>query len=295
MYQPKAGPNSGLRASSKLPAVRSATPVMQRIAQPSPQFGRNPNAANAGANTRLPGAPPVYRTISAAISPQTRLARPAAPPVYRPDRPQHMTPLQSKVTTPANFHPAAFGHSASLPAKAPLVKTPRPPLLRTSPAILRKVGFEYELGIETEKRNPSPDPAAPAWISHEKGDLIVARTGYNITADITEEGSRVEFILTEIDENDPVARQAIVNAAQQVRQDIIKIMQASENEWVLANQVPGLNGTNSHRFRSPESRKWHKVIGQLQMTGGVHISRLADMVSGRALDVSKPLNTGNYK
>src|SRR5207302_1387297 len=50
-----------------------------------------------------------------------------------------------------------------------------------------------------------------------------------------------------------------------------------------------------HRFRSPESRKWHKVIGQLQMTGGVHISRLAYMVSGRALDVSKPLNTGNYK
>lgn len=235
----------------------------------------------------------MYRPGNTVVSPARSSYKACAPAVYKPQALHQASQIQTKAKVPAVA-------PATVPARR--TGTPANPLsvarrLRSSPAmpstILRKVGFEYEVGIDTQK-NISEDPSVEVWGPHDKGDLIMPRTGYNITADITETGSRVEFILTEIDENDPVARQAMINAAIQVREDIIKIMRASDGEWVRASDVEGLNGPENHRFASAQTKYWNKVSGQLQMTGGVHISRLANVVSGRAYDAAQPVYAGAY-
>lgn len=156
------------------------------------------------------------------------------------------------------------------------------------PVVMRKVGFEFELGqIKTEK-NTSWLLNDNSWTAHSRGEVIVKKTGYDITADIYEHGSQIEFILHAVDENTASGRQAIVNAANSVMADIQALTnQNNIGEWVRADRLPRINGSRWHRFKSDAT--YNQIAGQLQMTAGVKIDRLRAVVSGAATE-----NAGNF-
>jgi hypothetical protein len=152
-----------------------------------------------------------------------------------------------------------------------------------------KVGFEYEVGaINTQKNTSWLSMWKGAWVDHGKGEVIIKRNGYDITADIDQltGNTNLEFITQPIDES----RQSELTRLGQIARDIVADMRAifdasaastDPQKWVQANQIPRLNGYWWHRFTCTSSR-WDKMMGQLQMTGGVRVDRLADVVSGSA-------------
>jgi hypothetical protein len=162
----------------------------------------------------------------------------------------------------------------------------RPTPARGNAPIQPKVGFEYELvAIETQT-NTSPTLRRRSWRPHKKGDVIVNKTGYQITADINETGSQIEFILKEIDETDWSQRRAIIDAAKNIVKDLRALMSQEEGEWVRGDSIQGIGASMRHRFR--RTGTWARLTGQLQMTGGVHISKLASVMSGSALGQRDP-------
>jgi hypothetical protein len=154
--------------------------------------------------------------------------------------------------------------------------------LPSTPLIMRKIGFEYEVGaIETHKYAFwSRD-----WVPHKKGEVIVSRNGYDITADISQSGSQLEFITRPIDEVSDSAQETSRTLAQNIRADILAIFQASRASpqgWVGLDKIPRLNGSSWHQFYN-KARSWDGISGQLQMTGGVKLEKLSRVLSGEAL------------
>ncbi|PAV12990.1 hypothetical protein ASJ81_04490 [Methanosarcina spelaei] len=154
--------------------------------------------------------------------------------------------------------------------------------LPSTPLIMRKIGFEYEVGaIETHKYAFwSRD-----WVPHKKGEVIVSRNGYDITADISQSGSQLEFITRPIDEVSDSAQETSRTLAQNIRADILAIFQASRASpqgWVGLDKIPRLNGSSWHQFYN-KARRWDGISGQLQMTGGVKLEKLSRVLSGEAL------------
>jgi hypothetical protein len=159
--------------------------------------------------------------------------------------------------------------------------------------ILRKVGFEYEIGtIETQKSTAWF--SNNAWVAHGKGEVIKKNTGYSLTADINANGgSQVEFILHEIDEDDANAVQGILQAAREVVDDIKALTApANQGQWVQGNNIPRINGSRWVRFCS--NGRYNQIRGQLQMTAGVRVKSLPKVVSGTARG-KKPQNLGNQE
>lgn len=192
---------------------------------------------------------------------------------------------------------AAAAHHAETPRVETRQHKPATAAIR-QPVVMRKVGFEFELGqIETQK-NTSPLLDDNSWRAHSRGEVIVRKTGYDITADISENGSQIEFILHAVDENTASGRQAILRAARNVMADILALAnQNNIGEWVRADQLPRINGSRGHRFRS--GGNFNQMAGQLQMTAGVKIDRLRAVVSGDATENANNFvltNTlGNYR
>lgn len=184
----------------------------------------------------------------------------------------------------------AVGGQASADLPADVQSNPSAAALPTAQAIQRKVGFEYEMGdIQTRAwsvwgRN---------WVRHKKGDVLVTRDGYNLTADLDPTGdSQLEVIIPEIDETDNnEVNNLIGNTVPAVEQDIAAIAQASYNQWTGADQIPNLGGSSWVRFRSL-SNVANQILGQLQMTGGIDMNRLARFVSGRRADDYALANQG---
>lgn len=149
------------------------------------------------------------------------------------------------------------------------------------PVVMRKVGFEFELGDIKTQKNTSGLLDDNSWGPHSRGEVIVKKAGYDITADIYEHGSQIEFILHAVDENQASERRAIVAAANNVMQDIQALTNHNNlDQWVRADQLPRINGSRRHRFMSGGT--YNRIVGQLQMTAGVKIDRLRAVVSGAA-------------
>lgn len=166
------------------------------------------------------------------------------------------------------------------------------------PVVMRKVGFEFELGQIKTQKNTSQDLDENSWVAHSRGEVIVRKAGYDITADIYEQGSQIEFILHAVDEKSDSGRQAIVRAANNVMADIQALAHRNNvGRWVRADQVGRINGSRQHRFLSEDSHD--RITGQLQMTAGVKIDRLRAVVSGAASEAAGPYARanalGNYR
>jgi hypothetical protein len=272
------------------PHVRAATGAVQ--AKPSTAPGPRPPAphvrtAVGAAQARLPVPPapaPGFRA---------RLAEP--PPAYRPPAPA------ARAGKPAvQQKPAIQQRQPPAVRTAPPVAAP--PAVAAKPAnpgtIQPRVGFEYELGdIKTEKRTRR-HPAA--WSPHSRGEMIRQKTGYNVTADSGPNNtSQLEFIITDIDENNAADCARAVLAARSILADTQDLAQAQNvGQWVTGDQTR-IRSSQSHRFLVEVPIR--QLVGQLQATAGLSVGQLPEVVSGRAADRPALRNNralpylGNYR
>jgi hypothetical protein len=152
-----------------------------------------------------------------------------------------------------------------------------------------KVGFEYEMG-DIQTRRWKFSCFGGSWRPHPKGYVLKKMNGYNLTAD--EAGpntSQLEVIIKEIDETDQnEVTNLIQNVIPHVEQTIDNIAQAANQNnqpvWTGGNRIQGLGGTSWNRYLSlaPDGSV---IMGQLQMTGGISMANLPDIVSGRRANI----------
>lgn len=208
--------------------------------------------------------------VRAAIGLQAKPAPAAAPVMAAHVRAAITSAAQPKTAT-------ATARSASAQPVMPRPATGRP----TGPVVQPRVGFEYELGyIKTEKR-VSHQPVR--WAPHTRGEMIKQKGAYDITADSGPNNtSQLEFIIRDVDEDNPAACTRAVNAAREVVADLRDLLQPQNiNTWVPGNTAR-MRTSASHRFYPEQS--WRRTIGQLQATAGLSVARLPEVVSGRAVN-----------
>jgi hypothetical protein len=179
------------------------------------------------------------------------------------------------------------------------------PAIPSGGTIQRKVGFEFEIdAIRTQYWQWFGNYWMPdrKWVAHQKGSVIARRTGYDITSD--EAGanqSRLEIIIKPIDETSTSEVNTLLT---QTVPDIVNVIDSiaekSYNKWSQADQIPKLNGSSYHRFKSSGSEA-SDVNGQLQLTAGVALKRLPKFLSGEqaedylgTLDTKIEANQGMY-
>lgn len=169
--------------------------------------------------------------------------------------------------------------------------------------IRRKMGFEYELdSLRTRHTDSYGWNPWSSWVQHAAGARLQHRTRYDITADIAEGYSRVEFVTDAFDENTELP--ALRTAVQEIRADIDAMRTASlaheakgylagtlaggeqgwwaKDRWVGLDQIPRLNGNWREQVEFAASRN-SMLSGQLQLTGGFTIDGLQRLVSGQEL------------
>lgn len=172
-----------------------------------------------------------------------------------------------------------------------------------SRVIRRKIGFEYELdSIRTRHTESVGLNPMKKWVQHDIGDRLQKRSGYDITADIGEGLSRVEFVTDAFDEQTELAQ--VLTVIQNIRDDIDAMRRASlaqerkgygagkpwggeqgwfsSDRWVGLNEIPRLKGDWWHQVEYA-ARPNSQLVGQLQMTAGFTIEGLYRLVSGEQL------------
>lgn len=288
------------------------TQPLKPQSRPSSQFKPVVAQPKVALNTRRPVAPAVYRPQQVPKVLQQKKG-PVAPPVYRPQPVPKVLqaktfagqkdPPRRPVVPPAHrpnphnlvqpkavqLKPTARAQSVNTSRVAPPAQA-RPTKPQNGNAVVqRMIGFEYELeAINTQKNTSWLKRYPGAWVHHQKGERIMSRSGYDITADINSGGeTNIEFITRPIDESNPANILRLRAMARDIAADIRAIHNASHasadpDGWVGANQVRRLNGWWWHRFQS-RMNNWHGISGQLQMTGGVRLGKLHKVLSGSAL------------
>lgn len=179
----------------------------------------------------------------------------------------------------------------------------RPVPAAPSATIRRSMGFEYELdSLRTRHTDSFAWNPWSNWVQHGAGDRMQHRAGYDITADIGDGYSRVEFVTDAFDEHTQLP--ALQQVVQDVRDDIDAMRRVSlaheskgylagtplggtqgwwaTDRWVGLDRIPRLGGSWREQVEfaaSPNSL----LSGQLQLTGGFTIDGLERLVSGREL------------
>lgn len=153
-----------------------------------------------------------------------------------------------------------------------------------------KVGFEYEVGgVKTQKNTGF---LFNNWVSHDRGEVIKKRVGYDITADAGSTGSQIEFIIHPVDESSLAGRAAAVAAARGIEADLRDLAQRQRDDgWTRGDQTRMSTGRN-HRFQA--QAPFLNLAGQLQVTAGVDVGRLANVVSGQAASGSQHSGDGDF-
>lgn len=194
-------------------------------------------------------------------------------------------------STPSENGPAATGQ-------------PLTDIRVTDNAIQRKIGFEFEMdSIRTRHTNDYYVTRNKTWVQHDAGDRIMQKDGYEITADIADTYSRLEFVtkafdeVTQLPQLITVIRNMIADVA-----DIRRVSLANKrgylagvpytgagaqgymagDGWVGINKIPRLGGPwyEQMNFAAKNSAV---VAGQLQMTSGFNLAAFQQLMSGEAL------------
>lgn len=259
--------------------LRTGPPVYRP--QPIPKVLQKKTAANAQKNVPVVARPPVAPRADNLKTPNSMQMKQAAnqpkPPFASTRRPQFGQRTNSSLPNQRNV-------TQMKPATKPVPRNPN-----SKAVIQRMIGFEYEVeAIRTQKNSSWIKRFAGAWTDHPKGEVIMNRSGYSITADVNMAGdSNIEFITPPIDETVPANITRLRQVARDIAADLLAIYNGSmastdPDDWVGADQIPRLRGWWWHRFQS-RTNNWHNVNGQLQMTGGVRLNRLPRVLSGSAL------------
>jgi hypothetical protein len=263
------------------PQKSTAQPKMQAPPVYKPQIRQ-------GMPPQMNAAPSAYQ--SGVMQRQIVQIRSTLPTRTAPNGPSTSSP-KNVVTVQARTGTNSLPPKPSLPAHHPVkpIQPAQPKFPQPNAVLQARMGFEYEVGaIRTAKNTSFLKFWQGAWVPHQKGEVIMKRTGYDLTADIDQNTGRtnLEFVTHPIDENQP----AEVTRLGQVARDIVADLQAIFNasaastdpdNWVGADQIQRLNGWWWQRFRCLADN-WNQMMGQLQMTGGVRLDRLPEVISGRA-------------
>ncbi len=180
-----------------------------------------------------------------------------------------------------------------------------------APVIQRKMGLEYELDdIRTRRTANWYATPGKTWVPHDAGDFILARTDYDITADIATGSvvpySRIEFKTRAFDETKPTEVANMIAAVNNILADIHAIKFASyqhskkgyfagntwllggergwlaPSEWVGLNEIPRLRGPWYEQVIY--AAQFHKdAVGTLQLTAGFSLQALQRLVTGQQL------------
>lgn len=218
------------------------------------------------------------------------------------------SPLHAAVTVQkARGKPASAGRGEGIPDPLQtnlLNRTPAPLPTTADTPVQRLIGFEFELGAlptrellpQQEESKREKEDIGPEARSHSKGEVLVGRAGYNVTADINANSgdSQIEFVTEEMDENGNGAQATLRGLGVRILKDILAILRAADDagaqgefEWVGLDKVEGFNGRPKDQVW-PAAR-WKNMYGQLQMTGGVSLDKLDRLLSGSALG-ARPAN-----
>ncbi len=170
--------------------------------------------------------------------------------------------------------------------------------------IQRKIGFEYEIDcLRTRTTDGWYLNPMRTWRQHNAGDRIHECDRYDVTADIAEGYSRVEFVTDAFDERDAQELRELQRVIRDMRRDIARMVRQSlaNRQGYLAG-VPYLGGERGWfpgdgwvgaNKLFPGGRWWHQIKyeptrggafdGQLQMTGGLDMVALARLMTGETL------------
>lgn len=148
-------------------------------------------------------------------------------------------------------------------------------------SIQRKVGFEYEVGAINPKQNANWTPFfAPTWRQLSKGYVIKEKQGYQITADIAANGgNNLEFVTRPFDETKDGESAAVTSVASSIVADIQQLTNHDPATDIKSSTLSRIRGPRSVYFDVQDKNP----VGQLQMTGGVDVRDLADIMSGASL------------
>lgn len=278
--QPKVGAQAKLRAQVKSGMARSRVSPSQSLRQPIQS--QTYRTEQRGPLSKLPIQPQRAELVRAR-SPIT-----GAPIFVRIDRRPSGRQAFLQMKMP----------SLAARLQRPTITLSRAGAAGLNQIIQRKVGFEFELGYIKTQKDVSFSPFSESWTKHERGEVILHRPGYDVTADVSDDGgSQIEFVLTEVDENTTAGKQQIVRAAEDVLADIRNLCKV-EGQW-FPGKTFWNNSPSGHRFQALWG--FDKQVGQLQMTGGIAIESLGHIVSGSAGDVTGAFHMkaeqflGNYK
>lgn len=182
-----------------------------------------------------------------------------------------------------------------------------------SKVIQEKIGFEYELdSIRTRHTDSYALSPKKAWQQHNAGDRIVKKNGYDITADIAQGYSRLEFVTDAFDEKRelPKLLKVIDNILFDI-QDIKRVSLANQvgylaaipctgagvvgyfagEGWVGTDKIPRLGGSWRHQLRFA-AQAGDQLAGQLQLTGGFNLKALQKLMSGQGVGGPKEWGDG---
>lgn len=177
-----------------------------------------------------------------------------------------------------------------------------------SPVIQRKMGLEYEVDdIHTRHTNYWGLSPVKFWVPHNAGDFMMARTDYDLTADIAtgaqQPYSRLEFRTRAFDETQQADVANMLTAVNSIRGDIHAIRLATRANmtgygagwalggrqgwfagqgWVGLDKIPRLRGPWYHQVNYAGSLA-KDATGSLQLTAGLDLQALQRLLSGEQL------------
>ncbi|HZS44059.1 MAG TPA: hypothetical protein VFC63_03075 [Blastocatellia bacterium] len=304
LIQPKRAPSPppvyrpGVRSivlQPKAPIVQQKTSAVHRpIAPPvfKPKHREVVQPKLAVTERKPVVAPPVYRPeLKRTVQPKAMTANQASNPAKaatRPSSPPTLRTVQKKPAITESLPNGRNGASRQKPITANTTRTSVNKSPQTRGVVQRMIGFEYEVGaINVQKHTSWVKPSWGQWVYPNKGEVLISRSGYDITADLNDDQRNLEFITKPIDETAPGAISRIRQMARDIASDLKAIYDASvkskdPESWVGANEIPRLNGWWWHRFQN-RVNSWNAVNGQLQMTGGVSLNKIWKVLSGSAL------------
>ncbi len=177
-----------------------------------------------------------------------------------------------------------------------------------APTAQRSIGFEYELdSIRTRHTNSYAWNPRKNWVDHNAGEHMMARTGYDITADVGTGYSRLEFVTHVFDEQTGIPQ--LMGVLNDIVADIAAIKQVSManrvgygagnalvrggrtgwfpgDGWVGLDAIPRLKGDWRQQVDYAATGAM-MLVGKLQMTAGFTLEGLQRLMSGAA--VGNPL------
>jgi len=146
-----------------------------------------------------------------------------------------------------------------------------------APVIQRAVGYEYELdgAVSARQENSFSPFSQPKMTGLKKGEVIVEKSGFSVTADEIPlnqgGGSDIEIIIKEIDDRDRRGKEKLIKTVQDLVQFLTALQRTVRSEPISASTFGG--AANVYVAGAMDN-------GTLQASVGMTLAALAKFRSG---------------